>query len=55
MLCTQWVLPAHLVHSHPTQTCGVGVGKAGVVWLLLASAHCKTNPKLRAVLVTSGP
>lgn len=55
MLCTQCVLPAHLVHSYPTQTCRVGVGKTGVVRLLLASAHCKTNPKLGAVLVTSGP
>lgn len=49
------VLPAHLVHSHPTQTCGVGVGKAGTGWLSLASAHGKTNPMLRAVLATSGP
>ena len=50
-----WVLPAHLVHSHPTQTCGVGVGKAGAGWLSLASAHRKTNPKLRAVLAAPGP
>lgn len=49
------VLPAHLVCSHPMQTCGIGVGTAEAGWLSLDGACGKTNTVLRAALATCGP